>query len=393
MYEAADKSGRKHKDTFEAAGIAGVKEYLMEQGFVPLSIREARRSRAIFFSGISQRDLLDFTQELGDLLESGMPIDKAVYVLSTHSGKAAMRDVLGDVYKDLQRGQPLSGALARHSVFPPVYVNMIKAGEAGGILESVIARLGVFLEGSVSFREEIRSAIMYPAALTVIILGAVGFLMAYVVPQFMEMFASTGQAPPLSMQILLSISGIVASWWWAMLLALAGALVGAERYSRTPSGAIVFDNLKLKLPMTGSLHVRAYTSRFPRTMGTLLQSGVPILEAIRISREVIGNGVVAGKLDSLLEGVSKGRGVSTPLRESGVFPPIVVQMVTVGEEAGTLDNAFIKVADRFEADSRHRIKRIMTVLPIALVLVMALVVGFIALSLFTTIYSINDIPF
>jgi len=392
-YEAADSSGRKIKDVLEAAGESGVKEHLKEQGLVPLGIKEAGSGRGLFLSRVSQKDLLDFTQELGNLLESGMPIDKAVYALSVYSNNAAMRSILHQIYSDLQRGQSLSQALTRHRVFSPLYVNMVKAGEAGGVLEGAVARLGEFLESSVSFREEVRSAIVYPVFLTVITSFAVTFLMIYVVPQFMKMLESAGQSPPLSMVVLVNISVFIGSYWWAIIAGLAAAVFGADRYIRTPEGRKLFDTLKLRLPLTGTLHSKTLTARFARTLGTLLQSGVPILEAIKVSREVIGNTVVSAKLDSLVEGVRKGRGVAAPLRESRAFPPIVVQVVSVGEEAGKLDNAFMKVADRFEAESRRTIKRLMSVLPTALIVLMALGVGFIIYSLLMTVLSVNDIPF
>ena len=392
-YEAAESSGKKVKDTLEAADVSGVKEYLKEQGLVPLDIREAGASRGLLLSRVTQKDLLDFTHELSNLVDSGMPIDKAVYALSVYSRNSAMKAVLRQIYMDLQRGQSLSQALTRHRVFSPLYVNMIKAGEAGGVLESAITRLGDFLESSVSFREEVRSAIIYPVFLTVITSLAVTFLMIYVVPQFMGMIESAGQEPPLSMVALVAISSFMGSYWWAVLLAGAGGALALDRYIRTPEGRRVFDSIKLRLPLVGPLHTKTLTARFARTLGTLLQSGVPILDSIKVSREVIGNSVVSAKLDSLVEGVRKGRGVAGPLRESRAFPPIVVQVVSVGEEAGRLENAFIKVADRFEAESRRTIKRLMSVLPTLLIVLMALVVGFVIYSLLMTVLSINEIPF
>ena len=392
-YEAADKSGAKVRETMEAANVSAVKDHLHEHGLVPLNIKEGGSRRATLFARVSQRDLMDFTQELGNLLESGMPIDKAVYVLSEYLGNAALRDILKEVYKDLQRGQSLSQALTRHSIFPPVYINMVRAGEAGGILESVIVRLANFLEASVAFKQEIVSAIFYPVTLTIIIIAAVTFLMLYVIPQFMGMFESTGQQAPMSMKALVAVSQFVGAYWWAVLLGAAALVLAIYRYIGTSEGQRRFDALRLRLPLIGALHVRAFTARFARTLGTLLQSGVPILEAIKVSREVIGNKVVSEKLDALIEGVREGKGISGPLKQVGVFPPIVVQVVTVGEEAGNLDKAFIKVADRFEIESRRTINRLMSVLPTLLIVLMAGIVGFIVYTLLMTVFSINDIPF
>jgi general secretion pathway protein F len=197
----------------------------------------------------------------------------------------------------------------------------------------------------------------------------------------------------MSMMALVRFSAFISAYWWALLAGAGAAVFAMDRYIRTPEGRRLFDTFKLRLPLAGALHSKTLTARFARTLGTLLQSGVPILEAIKVSREVIGNSVVSKRLDSLVDGVSKGRGVSAPLRESRAFPPIVVQVVSVGEESGKLDNAFMKVADRFEAESRRTIKRLMSVLPTMLIVLMAVAVGFIVYSLLMTVLSVNDIPF
>jgi general secretion pathway protein F len=391
-YEAADRHGKKVNATAEAESEAELRGELDREGLVPIKIERRKRKEGFTLSKISSKDLLVFTQELGNLLESGLPIDRAIYVLSQHSGKPSLRAILQEIYVDVQRGQSLSQAMAKHRIFPRVYVNMIRAGELGGILEAVIRRLASFLETSVAFREELTSALIYPLLLTGVGGLAVAVLMIYVIPQFADIFEDMGQSLPTPTLVLLGISDWFVGYWWALAAGLAGAFFVIKSYSRTSEGRLFIDGLKLRTPVVRNIHVKIVIARFSRTLGTLLQSGVPVLDAIRVSREVVGNEVVSEKLASLEEGVSRGRGIYAPLRDSGVFPPIVSEMVAVGEEAGRLEETFMVVADRFEAESTSTIKRAASLLEPLMILVMGLLVGFIVISMLIAVFSINEIP-
>jgi general secretion pathway protein F len=391
-YEAIDSSGRKIKDFFTASNEEEMKSALRGKGLIPLSIKAGEARESGFFERISLKDLLTFTQELGNLLDSGLPIDRALYVLSEHSEKKAMKSVVREVYIDIQKGNTLSYSMAKHKIFPRVYINMIRAGESGGILEVVIKRLVSFLETSMSFREEIISAMIYPILLSGVGGLAVAVLMLYVVPNFSKIFSDMGQTLPLPTLMLIKVSGLFSSYWWAILGAIAAVIFMIRSYGKTTEGKSYMDNLKLKIPVLNKLTMKLIISRFARTLGTLLQSGVPILEAIRISRDVIDNDAISKKLFLLEEGVSKGRGISQPMKESGVFPPIFNQMVIVGEEAGRLEETFLLIAERFEAETRNLIKRFVSLFEPALILVMGVIVGLIVISMLLGIFSINDIP-
>jgi general secretion pathway protein F len=391
-YEAIDSSGRKIKDALTSSNEEELKSALRGKGLIPLSIKAGEARESGFFERISLKDLLTFTQELGNLLDSGLPIDRALYVLSEHSEKKAMKSVVREVYIDIQKGNTLSYAMAKHKIFPRVYINMIKAGESGGVLEVVIKRLVSFLETSMSFREEIISAMIYPILLTGVGGLAVAVLMLYVVPNFSKIFSDMGQTLPLPTLMLIKVSGLFSSYWWAILAAIALVIFMIRSYGKTAEGKSYIDNLKLKIPVLNKLTMKLIISRFSRTLGTLLQSGVPILEAIRISRDVIDNDAVSKKLFILEEGVSKGRGISQPMKESGVFPPIFNQMVIVGEEAGRLEETFLLIAERFEVETRNLIKRFVSLFEPALILIMGVIVGLIVISMLLGIFSINDIP-
>lgn len=391
-YEAVDGNGNKVRESLDALNEDAIKSDLRLRGLIPLSIKPVEAKNAPLFERVTQKDLLIFTQELGNLLESGLPVDRALYVLSESSEKKTFRAIIREVYIDIQRGQALSQALAKHKIFPGLYVNMIKAGEAGGILEAVIKRLASFLETSATFREEMTSALVYPMVLTIVGGLAVVFLMLYVIPKFAKIFADMGQALPLPTTILLNISTFFISYWWAVAGLILIATIAARNYIMTSEGKAFVDSLKLKTPVIKRLNLKLIIARFSRTLGTLLQSGVPILEAIGISRTVVGNELISNRLKALEEGISKGKGIAKPLKESNIFPPVVVQMVIVGEEAGKLDDTFLLIAERFEAESRSLIKRVVRLYEPILILLMGIVVGFIVISMLLAIFSINEIP-
>jgi general secretion pathway protein F len=392
IYEAVDAHGKKTRETVSFSDEETLKSNLREKGLIPLSIAVSEAKKTSFFERTNQKDLLTFTQELGNLLDSGLPIDRALFVLSEYSEKKSFRAVIREVYTDIQKGNTLSSAMGKHKVFPRVYINMIKAGEAGGILESVIKRIVSFLETSISFKEEIISALIYPILLTSVGGMAVAVLMVYVVPNFAQIFTDMGQALPLPTLFLIRISEIFASYWWVFAVVIISSVVLIRGYSKTSEGKSIMDSLKLKIPVLKKLSMKLIISRFSRTLGTLLQSGSPILEAIRISRDVVDNDTISKRLEIIEEGVSKGRGISVPLRESGVFPAIVNQMVTVGEEAGRLEETFLLIADRFETETKSFIKRFISLFEPALILLMGVIVGGIVISMLIGIFSINEIP-
>lgn len=392
IYEAVDSSGRKMKESASYSDEENLKASLREKGLIPLSIKVSESKDVSLFERITSKDLLTFTQELGNLLDAGLPIDRALYVLSEHSEKKSFRAVIREVYIDIQKGNALSYAMGKHKIFPRVYINMIKAGETGGILDAVIKRLVSFLETTIAFKEEIMSALVYPVLLTAVGGLAISVLMVYVIPKFSQIFTDMGQALPLPTLMLIKVSETFASYWWVSLIAIVLTVFLIRGYSKTAEGKSYIDSLKLKVPVLKRLSMKLIISRFARTFGTLLQSGVPILEAIKISRDVIDNDTVSKRLAVIEEGVSKGRGMSTPLRESGVFPAIVTQMVTVGEEAGRLEETFLLIAERFEAETKGLIKRFVSLFEPLLILLMGLIVGFIVISMLIGIFSINEIP-
>lgn len=392
VYEAADSAGKKTKAQAEAADEKSLRESLRKNGLIPIRIKPFEQKKSFSLNRVTKKDLFNFTSELGSLLEAGLPIDRAIFILSENSRKEEMKKILKEICVDIQKGQALSQAMARHKLFPKVYVNMIKAGEAGGILEQVIKRLSDFLETTLSFRDEIVSAMLYPALIVVMGCAVVLFLVLFVVPQFAPIFEEMGATLPAPTLVLMAMSNFAIHYWWAGLLALVATGGLFVTYARTREGRIFKDSLKLKIPFIRKLHLKFAVARFSRTLGTLMQSGVPILQAMKISREVLGNELMSNNMKQVEEGIQKGRGVAIPLKETGVFPDTVGEMISVGEEAGRLEETFLKIAGRFESESRASLKRITNLMGPVFIIIMAVIVGFVVISILLAVFSINDIP-
>jgi len=277
--------------------------------------------------------------------------------------------------------------------FSKFYVNMVRAGEAGGVLGTVLERLGEFLETSQELKDYIRSAMVYPLFLLFVGGISVIILLVFVIPKFSVIFADMRQAIPLSTRILLGMSSFLKSFWWLILPAAGGALFAFKRYADTPAGKQRLDRFSLRAPLTGDLIRKIEVARFSRTLGTLMGSGVPILRALELVRDIISNTVIAGALETVRERVKEGERLSKPLEDTQVFPSLAVQMITVGEESGKLDEMLVRVAQNYEKTVRNTVKRLISLLEPAMILVMGIVVGFIVISMLMAIFSMNEMPF
>ncbi|HEY8515007.1 MAG TPA: type II secretion system inner membrane protein GspF [Candidatus Binatia bacterium] len=403
QYRATDAEGKILEGVIEAAERSIAVARLQDRGLIPLRVAEPAAERSgiasislptlSFKRGIRGRDLLIFTHEMSTLLGAGMPLDRSLSILADLSERPEMKRVVSDVLQSVQRGKSLAEALAQHpKVFPPLYVNMVKAGEVGGVLDHVLQRLTDYLERANELRDEVRSAMVYPIILLVTAFISVTILLTYVLPKFASIFAQAGQSLPFTARMLLATSDAMRSYWWAGLIVIAAATIGFMHWSRTPSGRLRWDAFKLRVVVLGELARKVAVARFARTLGTLLRSGVPMLQALDIVREVSGNLVLAAAIDEVKVGVRGGSGVAAPLNHSGVFPPLALQMISVGEETGKLDEMLVQVAEYFDKDVRQEVKRLTSLLEPALLLVGGIVVAFVVLSMFSAIFSINNMP-
>jgi general secretion pathway protein F len=398
VYKAADQRGKTIAGVMEAPDQRAVVERLHREEYYPIEVAAQAGSpglwRRLTARGISNRDLVAFTQQLATLFEAGLPLDRALSVLEELAPNPRLKAVVGDLLKSVRGGASFADALAKHHPrpFSRLYVNMVRAGEKGGVLEVALRRIAEFLEAAQEFRESVKSALIYPAILIVALGGAVVFLLTFVIPRFAEIFADLGQAVPLPTQILLTVSAAFRDYWWALAGAAAAAALGSRLLLATAEGRLAWDRAALQLPLVGDVIRKAEVARFCRTLGTLLRSGVPVLGSLAVVKEIVSNRLLALAVERLGDRVKRGAGLSGPMGESGVFPPLALHMVRVGEETGRLEEMLLKVADALEAEVRSAVKRFITLLEPGIIVTMAVLVGFIVVAIAMAILAINEIP-
>ena len=398
VYKAADQRGKTIAGVMEAPDQRAVVERLHREEYYPIEVAaQAERAglwRQLTARGVGNRDLVAFTQQLATLFEAGLPLDRALSVLEELAPSPRLKAVVGDLLKSVRGGASFADALAKHHPHPfsRLYVNMVRAGEKGGVLEVTLRRVAEFLEASQELREAIRSALIYPIILLVAMGGAITFLLTFVIPRFAEIFADLGQALPLPTQIVLGVSSTLRDYWWALAGGAAAAALGARLLVATPEGRLKWDRATLRLPFVGDVIRKAEVARFCRTLGTLLRSGVPVLGALAVVKEIVSNRVLALAVERLVAAVKRGAGLSGPMAESGAFPPLALHMVRVGEETGRLEETLLKVAEAFEVEVRNQVKRFLTLLEPSIIVLMAVLVGFIVVAIAMAIFSISEIP-
>jgi len=401
VYKASTYDGKVVEGTMDApdGGAAALK--LHEMGLLPIQVGTAGAQTALTREidwpwknrRIRSKDLLVFTSELHTLVKAGIPLDRSLAVLAQLAKSEQLSEVVADVLKEIKGGKSLSEALGKYpEIFPKIYVNMVRAGEAGGVLEEILARLTIFLETSENLRGYIVGALIYPALLSVVGLVSVTILTLFVVPRFATIFHDMKMPLPLPMLILSGFSSFISGFWWLVLLAIVLTVVSLRRFRASPEGRLAWDRWLLRIPMLGPVLKKVEVARFTRTLGTLLHSGVPLLEGMTIVREVIGNQGIASQIEPIRNGIKKGEGIGPPMRQSGVFPPLAMHLVEVGEESGRLDTMLIQVADVYDNDVRTSIKGLIAFFEPAMILVMGIIIGTIVVSMLMAIFSINDVP-
>jgi general secretion pathway protein F len=397
-YRAADRRGQTIDGVMEAADARAVVERLRKEAYFPIKVA-AQGERAPLFSlargtRIRQRELMALTQMLATLFEAGLPLDRALSILEELAPSPRVRTIVTDLLRSVRGGASLSEALTKHHPrpFSRLYINMIRAGEKGGVLEVSLRRLAEFLEARAAFNEAVVSALAYPLVITTVGAAAIVFLMTFVIPRFATIFEDLGQAVPLPTQILLSVSAGLQSYWWVGATLALAAVLAWRIWTGTPQGRASWDQFVLRLPLAGPLALKVETARFARTLGTMLKSGVPVLGAMAVVGDMMSNQSVGGGVARVAEGVKRGTTIAAGMREHTAFPALAVHMVRVGEETGRLEEMLLKVADTFESDVRTELKRVLGLLEPAIILGMGVLVAFIVVAMLLAIFSINEIP-
>lgn len=341
----------------------------------------------------SHNQLVISTRQLATLVKAGMPLLRALRTVSDQlEGGTPIRHVFTMVASDVEAGVKFSEALARAPhVFPPFYVNMIRAGEVGGLLDEILRRLAELMEKQQRIRQRVRSALMYPAFVMVAAVSILAILMAFVVPTFLGMFAEMGSSLPWPTQVLVTACDAIRNWWWLVVGLIAGGIVLLRMLIKTPAGKRSVDELLLRLPIFGSLLRRLLIARFARTLGTLLTSGVPILGALTTVRATVSNAVLDRALDEVERSLKSGESLAPPIERSGAFPPLVSRMVALGEETGELDGILVQIADTYEEEVDVQLGGLTQLLEPLLIVFVGGVVGFIVVAMFLPLLSLTKI--
>jgi type II secretion system protein F len=400
-YRASDRQGQTIDGVMEAPDVRGVVERLQRDAYFPIRIAPQVERRSVLglgFSGfgrgrVSHRDVLTFTQQLGTLVEAGLPLDRALVILEDLAPNPRLRAITSDLLRGVRGGSSLAEAMAKHQPrpFSRLAVNMVRAGEKGGVLEATLKRLAELLEETQEFKDTLVSALIYPILLTTVGAAAVVFLLTFVIPRFVDIFKDMGQSLPLPTQILLAASGFVQQYWWLIAVLVVATVLTIRTALSSAAGRWRWDRLMLRLPLMGEVVLKTETARFARVLGTLLKSGVPVLTALAVVRDLAGNEVLGRAIERVTDGVRRGAGISAPLAESQAFPVMAVHIVRVGEETGRLEEMLLKLASDLELEVRRLVKRLMGMIEPSIILVMGLIVGFIVVALLMAIFSITEV--
>jgi type IV pilus assembly protein PilC len=398
-YRARSKDGTIHSGAMEGSSEAAVARALRERGFVPLKIDEQRVStleREVRIPGFSKRvkvkEVALFSRQLATMVSSGLTLVRALTVLEAQTQSPTLAEVIGDVRRKVEQGRSLSDALASHpKVFSTLYVSMIRAGEVGGALDETLSRLADTLEANVRLRSKVKSAMAYPVVVLGLVVLILVAMLVFIVPIFQRMYEDLGGELPVPTQMLISISNVLTSLWWVLLLLGVGGIIGFRRWIATPAGRAAWDRFKLRIPIFGKLVQKVAISRFARTLSVLSRSGVPMLQALDIVGATAGNRVVRDAIEDVRESVKRGASLAAPLHHHPVFPPMVTHMVSVGEETGALDRMLEKVADFYDSEVDDAVSALTSLIEPILIIVMAVAVGGILICLYLPMFNIASL--
>jgi type IV pilus assembly protein PilC len=343
-------------------------------------------------SGISTKDLAIFTRQFATMISAGLPLVQCLDILAKQSNKPSFGRIIGEVTREVEAGATLSDALGRHrNVFDDLFRNMVAAGEAGGVLDEILLRLATYIEKADALKRKVQSALVYPAVVLTVALGATAFMLIFIIPTFAKMFMDFGGELPMPTRIVLAASGFLTNFWWAMLLAVFLGIVALQRYYATEDGHRRIDGFLIRMPVLGDVLLKGAVARFTRTLGTLIASGVPILSGLEITAKTAGNKVIAEAIMVARTSIREGETVSAPLKASGVFPPMVVQMISVGEQTGALDEMLTKIAVFYEAEVDTAVDTLTSIIEPIMIVVMGGIVGGMVVSMYLPMFKLISV--
>ena len=341
---------------------------------------------------VTTKELSVFTRQFATMINAGLPLVQCLSILAQQADNPFFKRKIAEVMTDVETGMTLAEAMGKHpNVFSRLYVNMVEAGESGGVLDNIFARLAVYLEKAEALKRKVKGAMTYPAIVCFVAVGATTFMLLFIIPTFAKMFSDFGGELPTPTKIVLGLSHFMRSWWWLMAGAVVGAVLGVKSYYKKEQGRKTLDRLMLRSPVLGNVIRKASVARFTRTLGTLISSGVPILEGLEITARTAGNAVVEEAILKTRGSISEGNTISEPLKSCDVFPPMVTQMVAVGEETGALDEMLSKIADFYEAEVDAAVEAMTAVIEPAMIIIMGVLVGGMLVAMYLPMFKLVSV--
>jgi type IV pilus assembly protein PilC len=398
QYTVRDRTGKTVKGTLDAIDPGVVASKLREMGYAPVSITETSSSalkKEIKLPGfgdkVGLKDLAVFSRQFSTMINSGLSLIRALNILTEQTENQKLAEILGEIRNDIEAGRALSDAMRAHEVFPKLYVAMVKAGETAGMLDSVLLRIAETLEKDLALRRKIKSAMTYPVVVLIMAVCLTGVMLAFIVPTFVGMFESLGGDLPLPTKILLLLSNAVRKFWYIIVFLPYFAWKGFVVARKRPDVRFQLDRLKLKAPVFGNLFHKIALSRFARNFGTLLRAGVPILTALEITADTVDNGVIGNAVNDVKLSVKEGESVAKPLAKHEVFPPMVVQMIAVGEETGAMDTMLVKISDFYDSEVEALAESLTAMLEPLMIGVLGGIVGAMVIALYMPMFGVFDL--
>jgi type IV pilus assembly protein PilC len=365
--------------------------HLRKRKIIVTSLREKSKDINLRFSfkkKITVKDMGVFTRQFSTMINAGLPMVQCLNILSAQADKPHFKKIISTVTSDVEGGSTLAEALAKHPIFTQLYVNMVEAGEAGGILDLILNRLAVYLEKAEALQRKVKSAMTYPTVVAVVAISATVFMLMFIIPTFAKMFSDFGGELPLPTKIVLGVSNFLRGQWYILLLVVGGAIFAFKRFHATEMGKEKIDRLALRVPVLGMVIRKAAIARFTRTLGTLISSGVPILAGLDITARTAGNKVVEKAIYATRESISQGETIAEPLRQCGVFPPMVTQMIGVGEQTGALDEMLDKIANFYDSEVDTAVEQLTSIIEPVMIVLMGVLVGGMLIAMYLPMFKL-----
>ena len=398
LWKGRTISGEIQTGEFESSSQDEVLSALRKKRIIITSVREKPKGFKMSVpgmgAGVTTRDLAIFTRQFATMINAGLPLVQCLDILSKQTENVAFRQIISGVTREVEAGNTLAESLGKKEnqrVFDELFVNMVEAGEAGGILDDILMRLATFIEKAEALKRKVQGAMVYPGVVMTVAIMATCFMLIFIIPTFARMFTGFGAELPLPTKIVMGLSSFLRAYWWAMILGVVGTAVGLQRYYRTEAGHLNIDRLLLKVPVLGDVLRKGAVARFTRTLGTLISSGVPILTGLEITARTSGNRVIQAAIMAARASIREGETIAAPLRESDVFPPMVVQMISVGEETGALDDMLTRIADFYDSEVDTAVDALTSLIEPIMIVFMGGVVGGMVVAMYLPMFKLINV--